>query len=206
MTFVFIRHGEAADIEGRCIGHADAVLSDTGATAVQTLATRWLEPNRANATLRPTRIVSSDLRRAFDSARILAAAWELPIESDPQLREMHFGDWDGRVWSEIEATDDARLRAWTEDWANLATPGGEGLADVMQRARSWLNDVIDAATLDAPVIAVVSHAGWIRAALSVLLELPRADIFSLSVDYARATIVSVGPSGVELIASNVAEI
>lgn len=204
-TLVFIRHGEARDTIGRCVGHTDAGLSAVGAKAITSFANQWRSSDRATTVATPTRIVSSDLARAFESACIIATAWGLPVERDARCREMNFGVWDGRPWSAIETKDGVRLRAWTDDWTNVATPGGEGLADVKRRAASWLDDTLGAASHDASVIVVVAHAGWIRAALSRLLDRAPADMFRLPVDYAHATVVSVGRSGVELIASNVAE-
>lgn len=202
---VLIRHGEALDAVGRCLGHTDLPLAPAGVDAINALAERWYSAADSTITGVPTRVVGSDLRRASESADIIAAKWRLSVEHDAKLREMNFGEWDGQRWSSIEATDSARLRAWTEAWTDTPAPGGEGLAEVSERAVAWLTDVLDAAQ-PSTTIAVVSHAGWIRAALCHLLGLPPSEIFRFAVDYARATIVSVRPAGADLIASNVAEV
>lgn len=201
---VFIRHGEALDAHGRCVGHTDLPLAPAGADAIDALADRWQSAGPSCIAGVPTRVVSSDLRRASASADIIAAKWKLSVEHDAQLREMNFGEWDGQLWSSIEATDGARLRAWTEAWTDTPAPGGEGLVEVSERAAAWLREALTAT--QRSTIAVVSHAGWIRAALCHLLRLPPSEIFRFAVDHARATIVSVRPSGAELIASNVAEV
>jgi broad specificity phosphatase PhoE len=152
----------------------------------------------------PTRIVASDLRRASESARIFAARWDLEVEHDPRLRELHFGEWDGREWGAIEAEDGARLRAWTDHWADTAPPGGETVADVAARAASFLADELAARRSGTAV--VVSHAGWIRAAVGHLLGRPVAELFDHPADHARATIVRLGAEGPALVAANIADL
>jgi broad specificity phosphatase PhoE len=195
MHLIFVRHGAALDVEDRCIGQTDVSLSPAGADAIRALAA-------AASDFGPTtRIVSSDLRRASESAKILAAAWALPIAYDARLREMNFGSWDGCSWSAIEAEDGARFRAWTAEWVDSRTPDGEGVADVAKRAASWLGEI--RAETRSQRVVVVSHAGWIRAAVSELLEWPLSAIFELAIDHARATVVRIDAAGARLIASNV---
>lgn len=200
---VFLRHGHALDVDGRCIGHTDVELSSVGANAVRAFVTAWYNRGAASVVGVPIRIVSSDLRRAADSARILALPWRLNIEYDARLREMHFGTWDGRSWQAIEAEDNARLQLWMERWVESPTPGGEAIGDLARRAATWLDTFLRSPRPPFGTTVVVSHAGWIRVALSHLLDRPLARIFDIPVDHARATIVSFGVAGPHLLASNV---
>lgn len=201
---VLIRHGVTIHADGRCLGHTDLPLAPSGIDAIGALAERWHALGPSSRVGVPARIVSSDLRRASESARIVADRWALPVERDTRLREMNFGEWDGRLWSDIEAADGGRLRAWTDNWRDASCPGGESLSNVIHRAGSWLDETLDATP--PSTIAVVSHAGWIRAALCRLLRVPPAEIFHFAVAHARATIVAVRSSGAELVSSNVAEV
>ncbi len=65
MKLVLVRHGEADGGQGRAVGHLDLPLSTAGARAIAALARSWRG-------LAPSRIVVSDLRRAAESARLLA--------------------------------------------------------------------------------------------------------------------------------------
>jgi len=203
---VFIRHGEAIGSDGRCIGHTDLPLSPTGAAAIQTLAAAWHNAGTATVTGVPTRIVSSDLQRAADSASLLAAPWGIAVECTPQLREMHFGVWDGQPWSVIEAEDGERLQAWMEHWMTLTTPGGEDVSAVMQRATGWLAAHLHNPSLHGDTTVVVSHAGWIRAALTYLLNRSISQMFDIPVNHARTTIVRIHASAMTLVASDVPHI
>jgi broad specificity phosphatase PhoE len=99
---------------------------------------------------------------------------------DADLREMLFGEWEGRTWEEISRNDGARLQSWTDDWTRIAPPGGESLDAFARRVAGALVRIRDG--------IVVSHAGWIRVAASVLLREPLASTFDRSIDFARAAI------------------
>ena len=101
---------------------------------------------------------------------------------------MHFGEWDGQTWSEIEQKDATRFRRWMDDWVTVAPPSGESATDLAARAAAWLTETL-AASDSAECIIVVSHAGWIRAALMHLLRRDLARMFDIAVEHARATIV-----------------
>lgn len=190
---VLVRHGKALDVAGRCIGRTDVPLSAEGARAIRGLVENGIQSLDLRLDGR-TRLISSDLRRAVESANILAAAMGRCVEHDIRLREIDFGEWDGRSWSEIERADPERLRCWLERWAEVAAPGGEGVGDLLRRAAGWIGDIVTPRELDE-VIVVVSHAGWIRAAVSHLLGRDIASMFDIPVDHASATIIDVGAAG-----------
>jgi len=199
-NFLFIRHGVASGVEGRCIGHTDVPLSVEGADSIRALVHSWPTPLSG---IHPHRLASSDLRRAVDSAAILGQGWSLEVEYDPRLREMSFGVWDGRPWSALETEDGERFSAWMREWTTAATPEGEGATDVLRRATRWLEAQSPRDESPDTWVAVVSHAGWIRAAVSLLLEQAASGMFSIPVDHGRVTALRRASDGYELIASNV---
>ena len=83
-------------------------------------------------------VVTSDLQRAHETAVAIATRFDLPLLTDPRLREMHFGNWDGRNWHELEITEGAALREWMAQWTRHAPPGGETVADLVARMESAL--------------------------------------------------------------------
>jgi broad specificity phosphatase PhoE len=194
---VFVRHGRASEIDGRCIGQTDVPLSPEGAASIRAFASTN-GPQLTGA----VEVVCSDLVRATDSAQLLAAALGTTVARDARLREMNFGAWDGRTWSDIEQLDRERFNAWLNGWIELAPPGGESLSMVRSRAVSWLSDTLDHGDPIARAIVVVSHAGWIRVAVSHLLERPMSQLFELPVDYAHATVLRSHAGGHSLVALN----
>jgi len=157
-----VRHGAASEVAGRCIGHGDVALSPAGARAIEGVAEHLTHP--------PHRIIASDLARARASAALFAERWELAVTYDPRLREMHFGEWDGRLWTEIESQDGARLATWMADWVRIRAPGGESFEDVTARVRTWFAEI--QSTPSEETVVVVAHAGAIRALLCIWLALP----------------------------------
>ncbi|MDB4875963.1 MAG: phosphoglycerate mutase family [Gemmatimonadetes bacterium] len=199
---VLVRHGVASGVDGRCIGHTDVALSAAGAQAMRRLAHSWPELSDIG---QPARIVASDLRRATESATIFAERWDLAIEYDARLRELDFGEWDGREWSALEAEDGARLRAWMDHWTDAKPPGGERLRELAARAAQWLDEARRHASA-AETVVVVSHAGWIRAAVCHLFARPATELFDHPAAHARATIIRLDAGGPTLVASNAASI
>lgn len=199
---VLVRHGQALDVDGRCIGHTDVPLSPEGAAAIrQLVARRTGSPSIGGG--ETAFVFSSDLARARESARLVAEAIGVGVTTDARLREMNFGEWDGRRWRDIEAADGAHLHSWMERWVEASTPQGETLGDVARRAAAWLAEHIMTPAGEWRTVIVVAHAGWIRAAVSQLTGPSLAKIFDIPIDHAHATIIDVGASGNHLLASNV---
>jgi broad specificity phosphatase PhoE len=186
MKLYLVRHGEAEGSEGRAVGHLDLPLSDLGTRNMEALAASWQGPS-------PLRLFASDLRRAADSARILArrlgAEPPDPIV-DARLREVSFGEWEGRIWDEVYETDRRRYDAWSERWWDLAPPGGESFADLAVRVLAWFRDLRGEGDLIA-----VAHGGSIRALLVELLAIPRERAFDLQLSPARVSAVEIDDRG-----------
>lgn len=88
--FLFLRHGRTAyNCAGLIQGHRDIPLDDVG--EAQALAAAEVFSRRT----RIRRVVASDLSRAFETARIVAARTGLQVVTDPDLRERGFGPFEG---------------------------------------------------------------------------------------------------------------
>jgi broad specificity phosphatase PhoE len=198
IRFVFVRHGVAMGADGRCVGHTDLPLSPRGAADIRVLSTRI-----ARAVHGTPRVVTSDLRRAVDSAAIIARELCIDVDTNWRLREMDFGDWDGRSWAELGRDDDSRLRHWTDHWEETAPPGGESLDHLASRVTDWLHVELARTIGHDRTVVVVAHGGSIRVAVSLLLGKSLRQLFTLPIDHARATIVDRDSSGARLVVQNV---
>ena len=179
MRLYLVRHGAAEHATGRCIGHCDIPLSPAGAAAIERIASQ--------VTPVPDRVIASDLVRARASASLLAQRWKRTVTTDARLREMHFGEWDGLAWTEIERRDPDRLAAWMADWVRVRAPGGESFEDVVARVQEWFAE-LQASARDETVV-VVAHAGAIRAFLCTWLAAPLDWAFRFRVDPASVSIL-----------------
>jgi len=191
-TLFLIRHGVAEGIEGRCIGQTDVPLSAIGREQCARLSRTWRPPEQST-------IWCSDLTRAHDTALLLAAHWSLPSHTfrvDALLRECSFGEWDGRTWDDIQATDQQRLDAWMNEWGTAMPPGGESLPAFTARIRVALERV---ASSEGSHHVIVAHAGVLRAMLCQLTGAPDASAFQFAMPHAHVSAVTtsgLSPEGV----------
>ncbi len=147
---VLVRHGETAANRARlALGHADPPLTDVGEQQAAALAERLAGSGAV-------RVISSPLQRAQQTAAAIAASFGVPVEIEPRLVEMSYGEWDQRSFADLPAESLAR---WRRD-PTFAPPGGESLLAVAERVAPWCEELIG----DAPVIAV-SHVSPIKAAV-----------------------------------------
>jgi broad specificity phosphatase PhoE len=174
-TLLLIRHAHT-HMAGRFCGHSDPELSSDGCRQLSEIVTqveRW--PLSA--------IYASDLKRAAQTAQAIAFSFDLPVQLRPSLREIYFGDWEGRSWVEIEAADPAFAASWLKAYPHNTPPGGETFHDFEQRVRDELAAL--ALATDGEVVAAVTHAGFIRTALSLVSGAPVRSIANL--DYGSIT-------------------
>lgn len=158
------RHGQTRwNVEDRFQGHTDVGLDDTGRDQARRAA-------RLLAALQPQAIVSSDLRRASETARALADLTGVPVQEDPRLRETFGGSWQGLTVSEIRGMDADAYALWRTG-ADVPAGGAETRSDVAARVRPAVLEAL-APLPPGGTLVVVTHGGSSRAAIGSLLELP----------------------------------
>jgi glucosyl-3-phosphoglycerate phosphatase len=160
---VILRHGETDhNAGGIWQGQLDTELSERGVEQARAAG-------RAIAAYRPTRVVSSDLKRAFVTAEQVAAACGLDVTADARWREIHVGRWQGLSTSQVRSEyADELERMDLEDIPRGVD--GETLRAVGERAGAALREVLDGLAPEECVV-VVAHGVSSRAALADLLGL-----------------------------------
>jgi len=145
-----VRHGETDWNLGRRLqGHSDRPLNETGRGQAQALAEELAdEPLEA--------VYASDLSRADETARIVANAHDLEVTTLPELRERHFGTWEG--------LSDAEIKERFADQIAEGTLGDGETREQMDRRVLEALRRIAGAHPDGTVL-VVSHGGPLRAVL-----------------------------------------
>jgi len=154
-SLLLIRHAESSwNAAGRWQGRGDPPLSARGVVQagalVQELAREAIDV-----------IVSSDLRRAADTAAILGRARGLRPLLDERLRELDLGDWEGLTREEIASRAREALRRFDAGDPEVRPGGGETLREIEQRARSTIRALV--AAHGGRRLALVTHLGVIRA-------------------------------------------
>jgi broad specificity phosphatase PhoE len=134
---ILIRHGETVwNHEGRFTTRSDVELSEAGIEQAQAAADRLAE-------VAIDRIYSSPLRRARRTAEMIAAgrAVECPVTSDPRLREIDAGPFEGLTQPELEAGPlAADFARWHRDVDPEFPDGCEPFDAALERASSFLNE------------------------------------------------------------------
>lgn len=152
--FGLIRHAETVwNRERRVQGQLDSPLTPEG----ERQAARW---GRALQDLRWDRILASDTGRAVATAAIINARLNLPMDTDPRLRELDWGRWSTRAIARIRDEEREAVEAQEAAGWEFRPPGGESRRQQLERSRQALLDT--AARWPGGCILVVTHEGVIK--------------------------------------------
>lgn len=133
--FFLVRHGQTDwNKQRRYQGQKDIPLNQMGlAQAYQIALSFTNQPFDA--------LYSSDLRRAFQTATEISKVVGLPIQLDDRLREIHQGDWEGRLIDDVFLHDPTSVDMVYAQPHSTRRPGGESIADLAQRIQNCLREL-----------------------------------------------------------------
>jgi broad specificity phosphatase PhoE len=161
MRVFMVRHGATVlSAEDRFAGVTDVELSEEGREQARRLAER-LSDEKICA------VYASPLGRTVETARILAAPHNLPVQTCDGFREISHGHWEGMMRYEVEQKFPGEMAEWEKDPYTFAPAGGESGLAVTARALPALIDLVR--EHHGENILVVSHKATIRLLLSSLL-------------------------------------
>ncbi len=162
---ILLRHGQTEyNATRRMQGHLNTQLSEVGFAQAK-LAVDFL------ATINISRIISSDLNRAYDTACVVGERLGMPVHKDVRLRETHLGEWQARSHYEVDTLYPGKRAMWRHD-PTWAPPGGESRIDVAHRARQVVEELMASFDgWDDGTVLLVAHGGTISALTSNLLGL-----------------------------------
>ncbi len=178
MHVFLLRHGDCAqDDVRRYVGQGDYPLSEAGIRQ----AGDWQNFFADNP---PTRVISSDLRRAVQTARIALERVPVEIRQEPALRELCLGEWEGQSREQIKSSFPGAYEERGRNLPGFRPPGGESFTDLWNRVVPCFN-ALTAETGRDDALLIVTHAGVIRVVLCYVLGMDLQRMFALGVDYAR---------------------
>jgi broad specificity phosphatase PhoE len=176
-TIFFVRHGQTYwNAEGRLQGQADTPLNDTGRQQATGNGEKLVGLIEDAAKID---FVASPLARTRETMERIRAAMGLEptgYRTDPRLVELHFGDWQGHTFPELETVDpDCSSRRAEDKWGFLP-PGekAESYEMLSARIRPWLESV----TRDT---VCVTHGGVMRSVFRLTESLSPSECAALPI-------------------------
>ncbi len=171
---LLIRHAET-DLVGTFCGHSDPALNAMG----------WVQVGRLIVNLKNysvEHVYTSDLQRAQQTAWEIASHFGAKCHVRAGLREIHFGRWEGLPWSEIVLRDPEEANRWMKEYPYGNFPEGEDVRCFDARVRQEIEFLIGEA--DTKPVAVVTHGGVIRAALTQFAQASPAEAWRRTSEHA----------------------
>ena len=164
VRLLLVRHAATAwTAQRRFQGQTNVPLSPHGHRQVTGLVRRLM-----TETIHA--LYASDLQRAWETARAIAAPHALGVQSESRLREMAFGRWEGLTYAQIQQCDAQRLAAWERDQLHIAPPAGETLLHMTERVRAAYTSMVTAG--QDKTVGLVAHGGPLQVLLCLALGLP----------------------------------
>lgn len=185
---LLIRHGQTvANAAGLWQGHADGQLDETGRNQAAKLAKSIPALDS---------IYTSPLSRAADTAHAIADVQSLEVATDPDLKEIGFGEWEGLSPQQIAATYPEEYRSFRSGVDLPRGGNGETFAGVRRRMSAALGSIV--AANPGQTVGIVSHGGSTRAYLTEILGIPAEERRRISglgnTHYGRLAFTGRGPT------------
>src|SRR5690349_14439826 len=102
-----VRHAQVA-VRGVCYGQSDVPTK----LGVRSAVRRIVSALSKNGVRRCDEVWSSPWTRTRSVADALGARWDVPVQVDPRISELSFGEWEGRTYDALQSTDAGRFEAW----------------------------------------------------------------------------------------------
>jgi probable phosphoglycerate mutase len=166
---LLIRHGETVwNVEERYQGQLDSPLTPLGISQAQAVAERLCQEHF-------THLYASDLGRAYNTAKAIAARTGHAILTDSRLREKHGGVIQGMNHAEVQLHQPEISTLYQARLPDYVIPGGESTRAVLARSMACLSELV--ARHPSERLVVVTHGGVLsvvlRHVLGIPLETPR---------------------------------
>ncbi|HJX69750.1 MAG TPA: histidine phosphatase family protein [Dehalococcoidia bacterium] len=182
-TVLLVRHGQTlSNIAGRYMGWSDEGLSEEGMWQAKQLSRRLASWSIAFA-------YSSPLKRAYQTAGIIAAPHSLSVSPLEGLGEIRIGDWEGKSGAEIEVKFPHIWQVWRRDPSAVQMPGGENMAQVRERAIASFENILE--TNQGRQVLVVTHEVIVKLLVAHCLNVSTSIYRQFEVANASLTIIQL---------------
>lgn len=197
--FVIVRHGQSvANVEERFAGSFDSPLTDLGVRQAALLTEYILKNYKVDV------VYSSDMSRAINTVKEIAAQAHAPLLIEKGLREIDGGEWEGVKVEDIARKYPQQASLWKKDIGKARPIGGESFAEVQIRIDATLRKI--AAENDGKTVVVGTHGGAIRSMQCLFMNVaienmcdvpwtPNASISEINFENGKYQSVLIGYTG-----------
>jgi broad specificity phosphatase PhoE len=176
---VLARHGETTwNVEKVFRGRADVALNEAGIRQAELLGS-YLSNWKLEA------IYSSPLRRALDTANIVASYQKVAVRIAEDLVDFDYGEWQSLPEPEAKRLYPALITEWHNSPNKIRMPGGEGLEDVRTRAIELVDGIL---SRHQGNVLLVSHRVVLKVLICHLLGLDNSHFWNIRQDICGITI------------------
>lgn len=156
MSIFIVRHGHTDWSDDRCQGSIDIELNEEGLQQARLISLRLNECGI-------TEVYTSNLRRAFQTADTIAQYIKARLIVNPDLREICFGEWEGKTWREIHPRCGRNENEWFDSIINNQVPSGEPYIAFRNRVLKAFKEICKQSSNNC---AIVTHAAVIKVLLT----------------------------------------
>ncbi|NLY37085.1 MAG: histidine phosphatase family protein [Tissierellia bacterium] len=160
MDIILLRHTSSKDNERAIFSRPSTDLSSLGSKQMKLLLEKDYPVKK---------IYSSPYRRSLLLAEALSEKLHLPLYVDERLREIDFGEFEGKTFEQIESLYPREVEQWMKDPWNFAYPGGEDFHNMRSRAQRFYKE-LDQSSL------IISHQALMLSLMSEILEYSYTDL------------------------------
>ena len=172
-----MRHCETAIGKNRYSGSLDVSLNNMGKEHAGLIAGQFKNKN-----INLNKIYSGSLKRAYETANVIAGKYLLEVEKLPGLNEINFGGWEGKTFDEILSADKEKAEEYVIGPSDFRFPSGETQKELNVRVLKALNMILEKHLDSDETILVVGHGGTNRVILGKALNLALDDHFKIKQD------------------------
>lgn len=186
------------------VRHAESGLNADGNRFAGSIETRITEAGRRQAEkLREYfkgtdagLLISSPQQRALETAAYIEEALGVKAVKDERLRELHYGEWEGKTREEIEAQEPELFEAWQIEPTTYLPAGGESPEEAQERMVNFWKDLPQLLKSEEKASAViVTHRTAIRILMCWLDDIPISSYRTLKMENAAVSIITTDETG-----------
>lgn len=187
IRLILIRHALTNDNKkGRLSGHINSCISEEGKLQINKI-TRYLSNENID------KVYTTPSTRTKDTVEKISKLKLLEIEEKEDLREISFGDFEGRTFEEIKIKYPNEFEKMIKEGNNYRYPNGESLIDSYKRVAKEIDNIIleNDSNLDTKTILICSHAGTIRNIITHLISGSYKYHWNFKIDNASITVLEI---------------